>query len=94
MLFAYPVRAQRAPSIPAVLHQDRTSRIQTVDRNSHPLFHRLLSAFHQRTQVPLVLNTSFNDSEPIVCTPDDALLTFRRAGLDALFLEDRLVTRG
>ncbi len=93
MLFAYPVRAERAGSIPAVVHRDGTCRVQIVSPSVAPRFYQLIAAFGRLTSVPLVLNTSFNDSEPIVGTPDDALASFARMGLDALFVEDRLVRR-
>lgn len=86
MLLAYPVESQARPLIPAVVHRDGTCRIQSVSRRDHPLFHRLIQAFARRTSVPLVLNTSFNDSEPIVHTPEDALSTYRKSGLDALVM--------
>ena len=89
MLLAYPVQLEKRDLIPAVVHHDGTCRIQTVTRASDPLFHQLLSEFHARTGVPLVLNTSFNDSEPIVCSPDDAIKTYRRSGLDLLFVGNR-----
>jgi len=93
MLLAYPVRAQHADSIPAVVHHDRTCRIQTVEAAHQPLYHALISRFAELTGVPMVLNTSFNDQEPIICSPEEALRTFARTGIDALFLGDRLVRR-
>ena len=93
MILAYRVHPDLALLIPAVVHKDGTCRIQLVDANQNPLFHSLISHFHKLTGIPLVLNTSFNDQEPLVGTPDDALKTFARAGLDALFLGDRLVRR-
>jgi carbamoyltransferase len=93
MILAYPVRPDRAPLIPAVVHADGTCRVQLVDAKQNPLFHSLIDRFRKLTGIPLVLNTSFNDREPLVATPDDALKTFARAGLDALFLGDRLVRR-
>jgi carbamoyltransferase len=93
MILAYPVRPDRAPLIPAVVHADGTCRVQLVDAKQNPLFHSLIDRFRKLTGIPLVLNTSFNDQEPLVATPDDALKTFARAGLDALFLGDRLVRR-
>jgi carbamoyltransferase len=93
MILAYPVRPDRAPLIPAVVHADGTCRVQLVDAKQYPLFGSLIDHFRKLTGVPLVLNTSFNDQEPLVATPDDALKTFARAGLDALFLGDRLVRR-
>ncbi len=93
MLLAYPVRPGVRSLIPAVVHADGTCRIQTVSRQRQPRFHRLISAFSQMTGVPLVLNTSYNEQEPLVLTPDDALATFLKTHIDALFLNDRLVLR-
>jgi carbamoyltransferase len=92
MLFACPTKAGRGERIPAVIHQDGTARVQLVRRESNPRFHELISHFFARTGVPLVLNTSFNDSEPIVCTPAHAIATFRRSGIDALFMGDIYLT--
>ena len=72
----------------ALSHHDGSARVQVVRSDSNPRFHELLSCFHARTGVPLVVNTSFNDSEPIVCTPADAIVTFRKSGIDALFMDD------
>ena len=91
MLLAYSVRPDMRSLIPAVVHADGTCRIQTVSRQRQPRFHRLISAFSQMTGVPLVLNTSYNEQEPMVLTPDDALATFLKTHIDALFLNDRLV---
>jgi carbamoyltransferase len=88
MLFAPAVKSARRDRIPAVVHQDGTARVQLVTRKSNRRFHELISCFFARTGVPLVINTSFNDSEPIVCTPTDAIVTFRKSGIDALFMDD------
>jgi carbamoyltransferase len=93
MIVAYKVHPERARLIPAVVHADGTSRVQVVDAKQAPRFHTLLTHFRELTGVPLVLNTSFNDQEPIVASPDDALETFARAPVDALFLGDYLVQR-
>ena len=93
MLLACDVRPEVARRIPAVVHADGTSRIQTVRAETNPLFHRLIAQFERRTGVPLVLNTSFNDSEPIVCSPEDALRTFGSTHIDALWLGDFVVER-
>jgi carbamoyltransferase len=86
--------AQVRSEIPAVTHVDRSARVQTVDPASNPELAELLIAFEERTGCPVLLNTSFNArDEPIVCTPDDALRTFRRIGLDLLVLEDCLIER-
>lgn len=93
MLLTYPVRSDRANLVPAVLHHDQTCRLQTVNRDRCPLFHALISNFRDLTGIPMVLNTSFNDQEPLTATPEDALATFARTRIDALFLGDRLVRR-
>ena len=93
MLLAYPVRPNVRPQVPAVVHRDGTCRIQTVTKQRQPRFHRLISAFFALTGVPLILNTSYNEQEPLVLTPDDALATFAKNDIDALFLDDRLVLR-
>jgi carbamoyltransferase len=92
MLFACPAKEKCRHRIPAVIHRDGTGRVQLVRRESNPPFHELISRFYARTGVPLVLNTSFNDSEPIVCTPAHAIDTFRSAGIDALFMGDIYLT--
>ena len=93
MLFAYRVRPEKVDLIPAVIHRDGTCRIQTVDQTMNPLFHRLLTRYFELTGVPVLLNTSFNDQEPLVASPEDALQTFERTDIDALFLHNRLVRR-
>jgi carbamoyltransferase len=86
-------RAAAARStIPAVTHVDGSARVQTVHEAASPSLHRVLRAFEARTGCPVVLNTSFNGhDEPIVCTPDHALATARRIGLDAVVLEGCVV---
>jgi carbamoyltransferase len=79
--------------IPAVTHVDGTARVHTVDRESNPRFRKLLEAFERRTGVPVLLNTSFNVNEPIVCTPDDAIRCFLRTDVDWLVLDNLLVGR-
>jgi carbamoyltransferase len=89
MLRVVPVRVT---SLPAVTHVDGTARVQTVNRKQNPTFYDLLTAFEAATGVPVLLNTSFNIAgEPIVETPTDALRTFLRSNMDALFLGDFLV---
>ena len=92
MLFACGVKPGQRDRIPAVVHQDGSARVQLVSRELNPEFHELLSCFFARTGVPIVINTSFNDSEPIVCTPTDAIVTFRKSGIDALFMDDVYLT--
>jgi carbamoyltransferase len=79
---------------PAAVHVDGTARPQLVDRETNPSFHAILKAYHRRTGIPSVLNTSFNiHEEPIVCTPSDAVATFLAGDLDYLAIEDLLVSR-
>ena len=92
MLFACAVKLDRRDRIPAVVHQDGSARVQLVSRELNPDFHELISCFFAQTGVPCVINTSFNDSEPIVCTPTDAIVTFRKSGIDALFMDDVVLT--
>jgi carbamoyltransferase len=80
-----PVRPEKRSMIPAVVHADGSGRLQTVTKELNPLFHKLITAFGKRTNVPIVLNTSFNiNDEPIVESPADAIRTFYSSGLDAL----------
>ncbi len=80
--------------LPAVTHVDRSARLQTVDPEASPRFAALLARFAHRTRCPILLNTSFNvRGEPIVCTPEDALLCFTRSGIDTLVLEDFIIDR-
>ena len=89
MLFACPVRPDRRDRIPAVWHCDGTARVQIVRREANPRFHELLSCFFAQTGVPMVLNTSFNDNEPIVCTLAlHAIATFSSTRIDALFMRE------
>lgn len=87
MSFAVHARPGVEAAVPAVIHADRTARIQTVTRAVHPYYHELIEAFERRSGVPLVLNTSFNTrGEPIVYAPDDAVSTLARANLDGLVI--------
>ncbi len=93
MLMVYQVRPERRSVIPAVTHVDGSGRLQTVSRASNPKFHALISAFERRSGVPVVLNTSFNEDEPIVCTPEEAIQCFERTRMDTLFLGNYMVER-
>lgn len=86
MLFAPRVKNEWRDRIPAVTHVDGTSRIQTVDRRQNELYWKLIKAFDDLTGVPVVLNTSFNENEPIVCNPNDAVACFVRADMDVLVM--------
>jgi carbamoyltransferase len=93
MTFAYPVRPEKRGVIPAPTHIDGTARLQTVSRTSNPLYWKLLHAVGDLTGVPVVLNTSFNDNEPIVCRPEEALECFRRTRMDVLILGNFILER-
>lgn len=86
MLMAYKVRPEKRDQIPAVTHEDGTGRLQTVSRNINARYYDLIAAFDRLTGVPLVLNTSFNENEPICATPEEAIDTFQRTKMDLLVL--------
>ena len=94
MLFAYGVHKEKQGAIPAVTHVDGTSRIQTVRRETNPKYYKLIQEFEALTGVPIVLNTSFNDREPIVCDPQDAVNTFLKTRIDYLAIGNFLVSLG
>ena len=94
MLFVPPVRPDKRAIIPAVTHHDGSGRLQTVSEADNPRFHRLITLFNERTGVPVLLNTSFNDNgEPIVESPADAVRCFLGTEIDALLLEDTLLVK-
>src|SRR5271168_3722138 len=93
MNLAYSVRPEKRDKIPAPTHVDGTARLQTVTREANPRYWQLIKAFEKLTGVPVVLNTSFNDNEPIVCQPAEALDCFLRTQMDALVLGDFLITK-
>ncbi len=93
MLFTAPVLPSAKGIIPAVVHVDGTSRLQTVGRDENPKFRKLLEAFARKTGVPILLNTSFNVNEPIVCSPEEAIQCFLRTDVDWLVLGNLLVRR-
>jgi carbamoyltransferase len=94
MLFIFDVLPDKAAMIPAVRHTDGTARVQTVRRDQHALYYDLLAAFKRRTGVPVLVNTSFNTrSEPVVCTPRDAVESFWTSPLDALSIGSFLVEK-
>lgn len=93
MLVTSTLQPGKAEQIPAVVHHDGTVRAQAVYQQDHPEYHRLISKFEALTGVPLLLNTSFNDSEPIVCTPQDAINTFMKTDIDYLAIGNYLVSK-
>ena len=93
MMQVYPVRPDKRAVIPAVTHVDGSGRLQTVSRHANPLYWQLLRAFEKATGVPVLLNTSFNENEPIVHQPAEALDCFLRTGMDVLVLGTHVVEK-
>jgi carbamoyltransferase len=93
MLLTYPVRPEKRDEIPAPTHVDGTGRLQTVRRDQNKSYYDLISAFAERTGVPVLLNTSFNENEPICCTPEEAVDTFVRTRMDVLVLGNQMVEK-
>ena len=93
MLMVYQIRPERRAEIPAVTHVDGSGRLQTVSRDANSRFYQLIEEFNKLTGVPLVLNTSFNENEPIVCTPRNAIDCFLKTRIDVLYLGNHAVRR-
>jgi carbamoyltransferase len=93
MLKVYPIRPEKRPLVPAVTHVDGTGRLQTVSQSANPRYHELIRAFERATGVPMVLNTSFNENEPIVNTPAEALDCFLRTRMDRLVMSHLVLRR-
>ena len=89
----FPIRKEKHAIIPAVTHVDGSGRLQTVSKLSNPLYHRLISRFHEKTGVPIVLNTSLNENEPIVRTPAEAISCFLRTDMDVIVIGSVLIDR-
>jgi carbamoyltransferase len=89
----FPIREEKRAAIPAVTHADGTGRLQSVDSAVSPRYYNLIEAFRKKTGVPILLNTSFNENEPIVNSPEQALECFLRTSMDMLVLENCLITR-
>jgi carbamoyltransferase len=89
----YPVRPEKRAILPAITHADGSGRLQTVSARTNPRYHRLISEFEAITGVPVVLNTSFNENEPIVDTPEQALDCFLRTRMDAIVVNNTIITR-
>ena len=93
MLMVYQVKEERRAEIPAVTHVDGSGRLQTVSREVNARYYQLISDFNELTGVPVVLNTSFNENEPIVCTPRHAIDCFLKTRMDVLYLGNQVVRR-
>ena len=93
MLMAYRVRPEKRAAIPATTHVDGTGRLQTVNQRQNRLYYRLIKEFGRQTGVPVLLNTSFNENEPVVCKPREAIDCFLRTRMDVLVLGNTMVRR-
>jgi carbamoyltransferase len=93
MMQVYQIQEGKRSSIPAVTHVDGSGRLQTVYHETNPRYWQLIDQFRRITGVPMVLNTSFNENEPVVCQPEEALECFLRTKMDVLVLGDRFVSR-
>ena len=93
MTFVYKIKEDKRSLIPAVCHVDGTGRLQTVDKNLNSKFYRLIKKFYDKKKIPILLNTSFNENEPIVNTPSEALNTFLRTQMDILVIDNFIIKR-
>ncbi len=93
MLHVYKIRPEKRKELCAVNHVDDTGRLQTVTREENAMYYDLISAFHRRTGIPVILNTSFNENEPIVCTPEEAIDCFQRTRMDVLAIGPFMVVK-
>lgn len=89
----YKIRQDKQKLIPAVCHEDGTGRLQTVSKKTNSRYYRLIEQFEEITRVPIILNTSFNDNEPIVNTPEEALICFLNTKMDVLVLENFIIVK-
>jgi len=89
----FPIRSEKRSAIPAVTHVDGSGRLQTVSKQTNPLYYALIRSFCEKTGVPIILNTSLNENEPIVRTPAEAISCFLRTEMDALVLGPHLIDR-
>jgi carbamoyltransferase len=93
MMQVFPIRKDKRSQIPAVTHVDGSGRLQTVHQETNPRYYQLIRSFKELTNVPLVLNTSFNENEPIVCQPMEALDCFLRTKMDVLVMGNHIIQR-
>src|SRR4029077_6801961 len=93
MVMAYKIKPHQRERIPTVTHQDGTGRLQTVERDVNPLYWNLISNFEKLTGVPVLINTSFNENEPIVASPKQALDCFLRTQMDVLVIGPYLLLK-
>jgi carbamoyltransferase len=93
MMQVFQIREEKRNLIPAVTHVDGSGRLQTVSRSTNPRYHKLIETFQRLAGVPMVLNTSFNENEPVVCKPNEALDCFLRTKMDVLVMGNIIMFR-
>lgn len=93
MMKVFEIKDSKRSQIPAVSHVDGSGRLQTVTSESNEKYYQLIEAFYKKTKVPMLLNTSFNENEPVVCKPQEAMACFLRTNMDVLVLGSHLITR-
>lgn len=93
MMKVFQIKKEKRELIPAVTHVDGSGRLQTVTRDTNPRYFGLIEAFRDVTGIPILLNTSFNENEPVVCRPEEALACFLRTKMDVLVLGNYIITR-
>ena len=89
----FQIKEHKRSQIPAVTHVDGSGRLQTVSEKTNPRYHALIKQFCSITGIPILLNTSFNENEPVVCLPDEALDCFLRTKMDVVVLNDYFIRR-
>jgi carbamoyltransferase len=93
MMKVFQIKESQRSKIPAVTHVDGSGRLQTVTAESNLRYYTLIKHFFKKTEVPMLLNTSFNENEPVVCKPEEAMDCFLRTNMDVLVLGSQLITR-
>ena len=93
MTQVFQIKKEKRNQIPAITHVDGSGRLQTVHIKTNPRYYKLINQFKKKTGIPIILNTSFNENEPVVCFPDEALETFLRTKMDWLVLGNWIVKR-
>jgi len=93
MMKVFQIQQHQRAKIPAITHVDGSGRLQTVTESGNSRYYQLIKRFYEKTQVPMLLNTSFNENEPVVCKPEEALACFLRTNMDVLVLGSHLVVR-
>ena len=93
MMQVFKIKKNKRKQVPAITHVDGTGRLQTVCEKTNSRYYNLIKEFYNITGIPMILNTSFNENEPVVCNPDEALNCFLRTNMDVLVLGDWVIKR-